>query len=117
MKGNLSTLLPIKRAAMQVHHGFYINCFGADAVNDGVRKAMEVELAIFAAHFAPTIRFSHDAAQRAFKLVQKVVSQTRLPFFIPQRPGRQFLFGFRMADDAYGACDGCPLPPRLPDGS
>jgi hypothetical protein len=43
-----------------------------------------------------------------FKLVKEVVAQSRLPLFIPECGGLQFFVGFRMAEDAHGACCGCP---------
>ena len=100
-----------------MHHGFDADRVGAHAVNDGVRKTVEVELAIVTADFAPAFRLGHDAAQRAFKLDQEGVAQARLPFLISQRGGFQFLVGFRMADDAHGACGGCPGQPAPPDGN
>ena len=105
---------PVKGTAVQVHHGFDIKRVGAHAVNDGVGKALEVELAIVAPDFAPAFRLGHDASQRASKLVREVIAKARLPFLIPQRGGFQFFVGFRMADDAHGACCGCPgrLAPR-----
>ena len=83
----------------------------AYAINDGVRKAVEVEFAIFATDFGPTSRFGHDSAQRTLKLIQEVIAEVRLPLFIPQRGGFQFFGGFRMADDAHGACSGYPGQP------
>jgi hypothetical protein len=35
-----------------------------------------------------------------------------LPVFVPQRPGFQFLIGFRMADDVHRAW--CECPGRFP---
>lgn len=68
---------------MQVHHGFDVDRVDADAVNDGVRKAVEVELAIVASDFAPAFRLGHDPAQRALELVQEGIAQARLPLLIP----------------------------------
>ena len=47
---------------MQVHYDFDEENVAAHAVNDGVGKAVEVELAIVAPNFAPAFRFGHDAA-------------------------------------------------------
>jgi hypothetical protein len=102
---------------MQVRHGFDVKRVAAHAVNDGVGKALEVELAIVTPGFAPAFRFGHDAAQRAFKLVQESVAKARLLFLIPQRRGFQFLVGFRRADDAHGTCCGCPGQPAPPAGN
>ena len=108
---------PVKRTAMQVHHGFDVKPVGAHAVNNGVGKAVEVELAIVAPDFAPAFRLGHDAAQRAFKLVKEIIAQARLPFLIPPRGGFQFFAGLRMADDAHGACCGRPQQLAPPGGN
>jgi hypothetical protein len=42
---------------MQVHHGYDIKHISADAVNDGVGKAVEVELAVIAPDFTPAFSF------------------------------------------------------------
>lgn len=86
---------------MQVHHGFEVDGVAANTVNYGVREGMEVELAIVVADFAPALGFGHDAAQGPFELVKEVVTQARLPLFIPQRRAFQFLVGFRMTDDVH----------------
>src|SRR5437867_7407164 len=78
--GDSYAAFPVVRAAVQVHHRFDVNGVGTHAVNDGVGKAVEVELAIVAPDFAPAFRLGHDAAQGAFKLVQEGVAQARLPF-------------------------------------
>jgi hypothetical protein len=91
-----------------VHHGFDVEDFALHAVNDGVGKAMEVELAIVSSDFAPAFRLGHNAAQGPLELVKKVVAQARLPLVIPQRGVFQFLVGFRMADDVHGAWRECP---------
>jgi len=98
---------------MQMHHGFDVNGVRAHTVNNGVREAMKVELAIVAPHFAPAFRFGDDAAQCVLKLVKEVIAQARLPVFVPQCPGFQLLIGFRMADDVHGAWRECPgrFPP------
>ena len=102
---------------MEVHYGFDVKRVRAHAVNDGVGKTIEVELAIIFLEFPPPFRFGNDAAQSVLELVNEVAAQTRLPFFVPQRGGGQFRVGFRMADDAHGAGRECrePLPP--PDGN
>lgn len=69
---------------MQVHHGFDVNRVGAQAVNDGIRKTVEVEFAIFAPECEPAFRLGHDPPQRALKLVKKVSAKARLPLFVPK---------------------------------
>ena len=64
-------VLPIERAAMQVHHGFDIKRVGAHAVNDGIGKAMEVELAILAPDFAPAFRLSQECGPPWFGMPQE----------------------------------------------
>ncbi len=93
---------------MQVHHGFDVDRAGADAVNDGAGKAVEVELAIVAPDFASAFRLGQDAPQRSSIFLKKVAAQLRLAFLIPKRGGFQLLRNFRMPDDAYGAWPGCP---------
>ena len=46
-----STVLPVERTAMQMHHGLDVDDVGAYVANDGVRKTMEVELAVVTPHF------------------------------------------------------------------
>lgn len=59
---------------MQVHHGFDVDRVGADTVNDGVGKAVEVELAIVAPDYAPAFRFGQDAPQRSSIFLKKVAA-------------------------------------------
>jgi hypothetical protein len=94
-------MLPVEGTPMQVHHGFDVEDLAAHAVNDGVREAMEVELAVVSADFEPAFRLGHNAVQGPFELVKEVVTQARLPLFLPQRGAFQFLVRFRMADDVH----------------
>ena len=98
-----------------MHHSFDLENFVVPDVNDGEWKTMEVKFAIIAPNDAPPFRFDHYAAQRAFKLINEVIAQARLPFFIPQRTSFQLLIGFRMADDVHGAWREC-LERFLPQG-
>lgn len=106
--GGSHAAFPVERPAVQVHHGFDEKRVGLHTVNDGVGKAVEVELAVLAPDFAPAFRLGHDAAQRAFKMFKEIAAQAGLPFFIPEHRRFQFLVGFRMADDVHGAFAGCP---------
>ena len=66
---------PIKRAAVKVHHGFDVKHISTDAVNDGVRKTVEVELAVFATDFAPLFGCIKDAAQGAIEFIEKFLAK------------------------------------------
>lgn len=99
---------PVERTPMQVHHGFEEEGVASQAVNEGVGKAAEVELAIVAVEHAPAVWLGYDPAQRGFKLVEEVASEAGLPFFVPEGGSGQLLVGFRMADDVHGAWRGCP---------
>lgn len=108
---------PIKRSAAQVRHGQDMQGVGAHVVNDGVREAGEVEFAMVAPNFAPAFRIGHDSAQGEVKLIQEVVAKARVRLLLPQRHGLQLRVGFRMADDAHGACRGSPPQPAPPGGN
>ena len=86
---------------MQVHHGNDVKGLAAHTINNGIRKSMEVELAIFSANGAPALRFSNDAPQSELELVNEIFAQTRLLLFIPLGRAFQFQLGFRMADDLH----------------
>ena len=47
---------PVKGTAVQVHHRFDVDGVGPQGANDGVREAVEVELAVVAPDFAPAFR-------------------------------------------------------------
>ena len=96
-----SAMPPIEGLAMQVHYGFDVENIVMHAVNDSVGKAMEVELAVVSTNFPPACRFGDDATQGPFELIEEVVTQARLPLFIPQCRAFQFLVRFRMADDVH----------------
>lgn len=53
-----------------MHHGFDADRVGADAVYDGVGKAVEVELAIVAPDFAPAFRLIEDNAPVSLDIPQ-----------------------------------------------
>ena len=78
---------------MQVHHGFDVKRvgLGLHAIDDGVGKAVEVELAIVAPDFAPAFRLIQDAAQRGLVFQKKIAAQPRLAILIPERGGFQLL--------------------------
>ena len=99
-------MLPIKRAAMQMHHSFDVKRIGTHAVNDGVRKTVKVELAIVALDSAPMYWIGDDAVQGTLKFIQKDIAQTRLLPLIPQCRSLQFFVGLRVTDDAHGAFAG-----------
>ena len=86
---------------MQVHHRFDVERVSADVVNDGVGKAVEVELAIVAPEFPPTPRLGHNAEEGASKLVKEVTAQAGQPLLVPTRGRFQFLgFVADLGDDA-----------------
>jgi hypothetical protein len=93
---------------MQMHYRFNVKHIGLNAINDRVWKTTEIEFAIFAANFTPPFGLRENTPECAFKLVKKVISQTRFPFLVPQGSGFEFFGCFRMADDAHGALSGCP---------
>jgi hypothetical protein len=102
---------------VKVHHGCDVERIAFQPVNNGIRKAVEIELAIVSPDSAPPLRLNQDAAQGVFKLVKKGIPQPLLPLLIPQRGGFQFFVGLRMADDAHGACHGYPEQPAPPAGN
>src|ERR1039458_8782411 len=87
----LIAVFPVKWAAMQVHHGFDVKRIGLHAIDDGVGKTMEVELAIVAPDSAPAFRFVQDAAQRGLIFPKKIAAQTRLALVIPEGGGFELL--------------------------
>jgi len=97
----LNAIFPIKRTTSQMLNRFNVDCVGACRIDDGVRKTVEIELAVIAPDFASAFRRGHDSAQCAFILVKEVVTQPRLSFVVPERGSSQFLVRFRMADDAH----------------
>jgi len=97
---------PIKRATVQVHHGFDLEQVRKHTIDDSVRETVEVELTILFSDFTPAFGIGNDAAQGTLKLIEEVVAQARLPFLVSQRGAFQFFVGFRMADDAHEACIG-----------
>ena len=100
-EGMQSALLPVKWAAMQVHHGFEVKRLFTHTVNDGVRKTLEVEFAIVAPDFSPAVWLGHDPAQRGCELIKEVISQAGLFLLIPKGRSLQLQLRFRMADDAH----------------
>ena len=74
---------PVERPAMQVHHCFDEEHVAPPAVNDGVGKAMAVELAVVVTDGTPARGFSHDPAQGRFELGEKLLAQTRLALVVP----------------------------------
>ena len=92
---------------------FNVDFVSGCRIDDGIRKAIEIEFAVVSPDFAPAFRRGRDSAQGAFKFVKEVVTQSRLSFVIPERGRPQFLVRFRMADDAPGArgeCSGGSAP-------
>lgn len=69
---------------MQVNHGFDVNHIHLQAVNNCVRKTVKVEFSIGLVDFGPAFRLGHDAAQRSFELIEKIISKALLPFLIPK---------------------------------
>ena len=55
---------PVERAPVEVHDGLEVKLVSMHAVDDRVRKAMEVELAVVSAEFAPAPRLAQDPVQR-----------------------------------------------------
>src|ERR1700730_8665512 len=98
---------PIERTAVQMHDGFYVKDIMAQAVNDCIRKPAKIELAIFAAEFAPACWRGDNAPEGALKLIQKIVTQPTLLFIIPECGGFQLVVGLRMPDDVHEAFSGC----------
>src|SRR5262245_56307136 len=100
-RGGSYAILPVKRAAVQVHHRFEVNGVGAHTVDDGVGKAVEVELAIRSPDFAPPFRHRSRCGAACVQTRPGRRPQARLPLLIPERGGFQFGVGFRMTDDAH----------------
>ena len=69
-----------------MHHGRDVKNIVVHAVNDGVGKTVEIELAIMTAYSAPAFRFGHDAAQGTLELVNEVIAQARLPLYQSAAP-------------------------------
>ena len=92
---------PVKGAPVQVHHRFEVDLLDVDAVDDGLGKAMKVELAILTSYPPPTFRLAQNAPQRDLIPFKKVAAQTRLALLIPKRGGLQLLRELRMSDDAH----------------
>ena len=107
-RSNRSSMRPVKRPPMEVHHRYDVEVGTVDAVNDRIRESVEIELPVSVPDRVPASRLSHDAAQRLLKFLKKIVSQTGLPFLIPQRRSFELFVSFRMADDAHEACSGYP---------
>ena len=89
-------MLPVKWPAMQIHHRLDVKPVIFDAVNDGVGKAMKVELAIVAPDFAPLFRFVQDSAQRGLIFLKKITAQTRLVLSYQSAAASNSLWNFRM---------------------
>lgn len=65
---------PVKWTAMQVHHGLYVKRIGLNGIDNRVRKAIEVEFAVFVSDFTPAAWVRHNAKQRAVELLEKIFS-------------------------------------------
>lgn len=89
------------------HHSFDIKHFATHAVDNSVWKAMEIELTVVTSDSAPAFRIGLDSPQRALELVQKYITESRLPVFIPKRRLLHLLIGLRMTYDAHEAYAGC----------
>ncbi|MGA3268514.1 MAG: hypothetical protein ABSE16_17035 [Verrucomicrobiota bacterium] len=84
--GGSHAAFPVKGAAMQVHHGFDVKRVGLHAVNDGVGKAVEVQLAVVVPDFVPAFRlflasamvFPESSPKKLFKPrnTQKTLKKT-----------------------------------------
>ena len=59
---------------MQVHHCFDEQRLATQAVDNGIWKAMEVELAVVALDDAPPLRLRHYASQCALEFVEKLLT-------------------------------------------
>jgi len=86
---------------MPVHHSFYINRAGTDAVNNSVGEFIKIEFAIAALENTPAFGCGLNPAQCLLKIIQKVVAQAGLLFFVPEGRRLLFLVGFRMARDVH----------------
>ena len=100
--------MPVEWPAVEVHYGIDEQPVAAQAVNDGVGKVMEIELAVVVAEHPPSFRFGDDAVQCDFKLVEEVLPKAGLPFFLLKDGSLQLLIGFRMGDDVHEAWRGDP---------
>jgi len=69
---------------MQVHDGFDVKRINAHAVDDGIRKAMEVELAIVATDFTPVFRVGKNPSHCGLIFLKKIATQAWTAFLIPQ---------------------------------
>ena len=87
-----------------MHHGLDEKIILGHAIDDRVREALQVELAILAPYLPPAFWFTENAPERKLLGVEKIVAQTRLALFIPKRGGLQLLRDLRMSDDAHRAC-------------
>ena len=85
---------------MQVHHGFHIKSVLLRFVDYGVRKAVEIQLPIFALDKTRALRILNDPTQNQFKIVDEIIPKSWLTLLIPKRRRFQLFVGFRMADDA-----------------
>ena len=86
---------------MQVDHSLDVKCAGPLGINDRLRKAIEVQLAIFPSNFMPAVWTCQNALQRPVKLLEKIIAQARPLPLIPSSSRFQFFFRLRMADDAH----------------
>ena len=59
---------------MQVHHGYDTEGISVNAVNNGVRKAVKVKLAILAPDFSPAFRRTQDAVQSGLIFIEKIAA-------------------------------------------
>lgn len=88
---------------MKVHHGFYVNDVGVNAVNDGVPGVTtEIRLAVLTQKYPAAFGFSNDAQQGALKLSHDDIAEPGMETSPLNHGGFQILLGFRMVDDAHG---------------
>ena len=85
---------------MQGHHGFHIKSVLLRFVDYDVRKAVEIQLPIFALDKTRALRILNDPTQNQFKIVDEIIPKSWLTLLIPKRCRFQLFVGFRMADDA-----------------
>ncbi len=106
-------MLPVVWAAMQVHYRFDIEAIGTHTVNNGGGKPVKIQLAVVTPGYGANARVRPRCGVTSAQIIQKGVPQTKLMVFIPSRRCRQFLVGFRMADDVHEAERECPerFPP------
>ena len=83
-----------------MHHGFHIKSVLLRFVDYGVRKAVEIQLPIFALDKTRALRILNDPTQNQFKIVDEIIPKSWLTLLIPKRRRLQLFVGFRMADDA-----------------